>query len=238
MMRTKNNKTDKSMVISQREKVSLDFDIKEFPWTDKQKRFIDLALDKKTKVMICKAPAGTGKTLISLYCSLVKMKEKKVGEIIYIRNPIESTSKSVGFLAGSYEEKMSPYGLPLDDHFKELITPSVHQKLINEQRIKVDSLGFIKGRTYNVAAIIADESEDFALKEISLLMTRLGHFSTLFLIGDVNQTNIKNSGFSQVFELFNNEESERHGIHTFEFDSSDCMRSPITKFILEKFEEI
>ncbi len=238
MKTTKNNAPDTSRIVEQRDKVAFDFDVKEFPWTDKQKEFIKIAMDKNTRVVICRAPAGVGKTVLSLFCSLLKLKQKKVSEIVYIRAPIESASKSVGFLAGSYEDKMSPYGLPLDDHLKELLLPSIHQKLLKDQRIKVDSVGFIKGRTYNVASIIADEAEDLDPSETSLLLTRLGHYSTLFLIGDSNQTNVKNSGFNKVFDLFNDDISKQNGVFTFEFDSSDCMRSPITKFILQKFEEL
>ena len=237
-MKTSKPTQDTSRIVEQRDKVGFDFEVKEFPWTEKQKEFIRIAMDKNTRVILCRAPAGTGKTVLSLFCSLLKLKQKKVSEIVYIRAPIESTAKSVGFLAGSYEDKMSPYGLPLDDHLKELLLPSVHQKLIKDQRIKVDSIGFIKGRTYNVASIIADEAEDLEPLDFSLLLTRLGHFSTLFVIGDSNQTNIKNSGFNKIFNLFNDDISKENGVFTFEFDSSDCMRSPITKFILSKFEEL
>jgi phosphate starvation-inducible PhoH-like protein len=180
----------------------------------------------------------TAKTLLSTYCSLVKLKEGRASEVIYLRNPIESVSKSVGFLAGSYEEKMRPYGLPIDDHLKELLADSIKQKLIKDQRIKVESVGFVKGRTYNVSSIIADEAEDLSVQEIKLLLTRMGHFSTLFLIGDTEQSNVKTSGFDRVFNLFNDEVSKENGIFTFEFGPEDCMRSPVVKFILEKFTEI
>lgn len=238
MAAKKTNKPDKSVRVNQRESIKFDLNIYEFPWTEKQKKFIETALNKDTKVVICRAPAGVGKTLMALYCSLTKLKENKIKEIVYLRLPLESSSKSIGYLKGDFDEKMSVYGLPLMDHMKELLSESEMNKIINDNRVQVDSIGFCKGRTWNVSSIIADEVEDLTLPEFSLLMTRLGKYSMLFLIGDSNQSNIKNSGFDKVFNLFNNEESKLAGIHTFEFDSSDCMRSPITKFILEKFESI
>lgn len=230
---------DSSPRVVQREKFKDSFEIKDyFKWTDKQKRFIDISLHKDTQIVICRAPSGVGKTLLSLYCSLVLLKEKKIGEIYYLRLPAESCSKSIGFLAGEKESKMSVYASPLNDHLHELLDKQTIDKLTKEDRIKVDSIGFIKGRTFHNCSCICDESEDMTTQEISLALTRLGRFSKIFLIGDDRQTNVKNSGFNTVFKLFNNEEAKLNGIYTFEFDSSDCLRNGIMKFILDKFESL
>ncbi len=233
------NKIDTSLRVSQREKFKDSFDIKDyFRWTEKQKKFIDISLNKDTQIVICRAPSGVGKTLLSLYCSLILLKEKKIGEIYYFRLPAESCSKGLGFLVGDKEMKMDVYACPLKDHLDELLDKQTINKLIKEERIKVDSIGFIKGRTFHNCACICDESEDMTAQEISLLLTRLGRFSKIFVIGDDRQINVKNSGFNTVFNLFNNDEANSKGIHTFEFDSSDCMRNGIMKFILDRFESL
>ena len=69
---------DDSLYIYQRDKLKETFNIRELKWTEKQQRFIDLALAKNTKVIICKSPPGTGKTLLSLYCSLRKLNDKRI----------------------------------------------------------------------------------------------------------------------------------------------------------------
>lgn len=235
---SKNKSFDNSPRVPQRDKIKDALDIKELPWTEKQKRLIGIALDKKTKIIICKSPPGTGKTLISVYCSLKKLSDKKIGEIVYLRVPAESTSKSVGFLAGSLEDKLEKYCGPLTDVIKELLPASSFQQLINSKRISADSIGFIKGRTYSVCSVICDEAEDLSVQELNLLMCRMGKFSTLFIIGDERQSNIRNSGFSSVFEAFDNDEAKSYGIHTFEFTKEDCMRSQELKFILDTFEKL
>ena len=234
----KNKMQDDSLYIYQRDKVKETFNIRELKWTEKQQRFIDLALAKNTKVIICESPPGTGKTLLSLYCSLRKLNDKRIGEIIYIRAPIESCSKGLGFIPGSQEEKMNPYFLPAMDHFYELLDKITVKKLLKEERITVTPMGFLKGRTYSVCACIADEAEDLTLQELELLMGRMGHFSCLFIIGDEKQANIKNSGFSIVYQAFNNEESKSHGIHTFTFGKEDCMRNGISKYVIDIFETL
>jgi phosphate starvation-inducible PhoH-like protein len=237
-MSKKKKSQDNSPKIAQRDKLNDFITITPFQWTPKQQKFIDLALDKNTKIIICKSPPGTGKTLLSTYCCLELLNNKKISSILYLRNPIESVSKSIGFIKGEKDEKLFAYGQPLFDHLDELLSKADINKLLNDERIEVESIGFVKGRTYSVVGAIGDEIEDLTPQEIRLLMSRMGRFSKLFLIGDAKQSNIKGSGFEAVFDLFNNEESKNLGIQTFEFTKDDCMRSEILKFIIEKFEKI
>lgn len=231
-------KKDQSFRVVQRDKISQSFEIKEFNWTEKQKKFIELALDKNNQIIICKSCPGTGKTLLSIFCCLTLLNDKKISEIVFLRNPIESCSKGIGFIKGEKNDKLDVYGTPLYDHLKELIGNSVKDKLFKDERISIESLGFIKGSTWNTTGIICDESEDMTKLDLRLVLSRLGRFSKLFIIGDENQSNIKNNGFLDVFNLFNDQNSKDNGIITFEFGPDDCMRNGILKFILEKFNNI
>ncbi len=47
------------------------FYIDELNWTEKQKRFIELSQKKETRVILCKGPAGSSKTLTSVNLSLI-----------------------------------------------------------------------------------------------------------------------------------------------------------------------
>lgn len=230
------SKPDSSPQVVQRDKLKDGFSIKEFPWTEKQQKFIAAALDKNTKIIFCKSCPGTGKTLLSLFCCLQLLSKKSISNVIYYRSPIESASRSLGFLGGDYEEKISRYGGPLYDHLNELLDKATTNRIMEEKRLSVESIGFAKGLSHHVTGVILDESEDLSLQEIELIMCRMGQFSKLFIIGDIRQANIRNSGFETAFNLFNDEASKFLGIHTFEFDSNDCMRSPILKFIVNKFE--
>lgn len=232
------NKNDNSLRVSQREKIDTELKIRPFPWTEKQQKFIDLALKKEISVVLCRAPAGVGKTLLSLYCCLELLNKKSISSILFYRCPVESCSHSIGFLAGQASDKLAPYGEPLFDHLKELLDKSTVNYLIKDERILIDSIGFAKGRTFHTTGVILEEAEDLTIQELELIMGRMGRFSKLFIIGDVRQSNIRNSGFSKVFDLFNNPESLANGIVCQEFLSSDCMRSPILKFILDKFDKL
>ena len=55
------------------------------------------------------------------------------------------------------------------------------------------------------------------------------------------QTDLKNGnrgGFERLYDAFDDDESRSMGIHTFEFDESDIVRSELTKFIVTKVNQI
>lgn len=234
----KPNREDTSPKVQQNSKIKQNLTIRPFKWTEKQQKFIDLALSKEINIIVCKSPPGCGKTLLSLYCCLELMNKKLISDIIFYRSPIESASRSLGYLQGSYEDKISPYGEPLQDHLKELLDKNTVDLLFKEGRISIDSIGFAKGRTHNATGVILDEAEDLSTMELELIFGRLGRFSKLFVIGDERQANVKNSGFAETFSLFNDDQSLAHGIATVEFTSLDCMRNPILRFIIEKFDTL
>ena len=115
-------KKDTSLHIEQREPIDFELKIKEFPWSEKQREFIDLALDKKTKVIFVKGPAGSAKSLLAAYVSLILLAASRVKEIHYIRQPVESSAFKMGFLPGEQDDKMAPYIKPLLEKLKELLT--------------------------------------------------------------------------------------------------------------------
>ena len=103
--------------------------LKHFPWTEKQKEFFKVALDKDTNIVFVNGPAGTAKTLLSTYCSLQLINMKVVSDIMYLRSALESADKSLGFLPGSAEEKLRFFNLPFLDKLEELLETTSVEKL-------------------------------------------------------------------------------------------------------------
>lgn len=228
---------DKSKYVAQRDKINFDLkiDIK-FKLSPKQQEFIDLILDNKTKIVLCKGPAGTAKSYLSIYAGLLSLQSKKVGELHYLRNPVESSSFNLGFLPGTQAEKIQPYLMPLMDKLHEFLTDTDIKQLQKEDRIKGNTIGFLRGGSFNATYFAADEVQNFSWADFLLIMTRMGKFSKLILTGDTRQCDIKGSGFDKVFNLFDNVESLAHGIHCFKFTKEDIVREPMIGYILDKFE--
>jgi phosphate starvation-inducible PhoH-like protein len=237
-MGKKTHKPDNSIRIEQKEKIKQKLDIREFPWTEKQKEFIRLVEDKNSKIILVKGAAGTAKTLLSVYTSLKALNEKKIGEIVYVRQAVESSTYNLGFLPGNLEEKMNPYLQPLVDKLNELVRPQERDSLIKDGKIRGIAVGHLRGLSINAAYIIADEAQNLTVHDLLLLTTRLGKFSKLICIGDLRQPDIRDSGFEKVYDLFDTEESKSHGVYTYKFGRDDIMRNSVLSFIIEKFESL
>ncbi len=229
-------KKDTSLKIQQREKVAFELNIQEFPWSDKQKELINLLFDKKTKIVFLQGPAGSAKTHIAVYAALRAMNEKKIGEIVYVRQPVESSKYSLGYLKGDIQEKLTPYAQPLDDKLNEFLSKADVEKLHKEERIVCVPVGHMRGRTFNANYIIVDEAQNLSVEDLLLILTRLGKFSKMIITGDIMQPDIRNSAFQKVFNLFDDEQSKERGIHTFQFKKEDIFRNEVLAFIIEKFE--
>lgn len=232
------NKDTSPYVDKKRTKMSLQLQIRDLPWTDKQKQFLDLALNKNTKILVVKGVAGTSKTLLSVYCALKKIAEKKSAEIYYSRVPVESSVHGIGYIKGTTEEKMSPYLQPMVDKLHELLPEPQVKALVSDDRVKGLPLGFLRGLNISNATFIMDEAQNCRVEDFLLVMSRMANFSNLFVLGDDQQSDIKHSGFNKVFNSFNNDIAKQHGIFTFEFTKEDIVRSEVLSYIIETFENL
>ena len=224
--------------MGQRDKLSQPLRINaRYEVTPKQRQLLDIILDKDTKVVFVSGPAGTAKTLIGVYAGLLLLNEKRVSDILYVRSAIESASRSLGYLAGSIDDKFGPYLEPFNDKLKELLSKPDIETLHKEKRVEGACINFLRGASYNVKYILSDESQNLDFKELTTLITRLGQFSKLIICGDPGQSDINGkSGFTKMSDLFNDGESKTHGIHYFAFTREDIVRSPTLKYIMERIE--
>lgn len=227
--------TDTSPVVYQKSKLQAGLHIINRLLTPKQKKFIDIAMDKKTKMMLVSGPAGTTKTYLAVLATLMLLNEKKVSDLIYVRSVVESADVKMGTLPGEADDKLSPYTRPLIDKLDELLPKTEIEYLFKEHRVEGLPVGYLRGLNWNAKSIIGDEMQNCTRKELITLMTRTGEFSKVFLLGDPMQSDINSrSGFKDIFSVFNDDISKENGIFTFEFTEEDVMRSALVRFIVEK----
>jgi phosphate starvation-inducible PhoH-like protein len=232
----KHKRKDTSPVVSQRQKIDFVLSVKDFPWSEKQKKLIELIQDSKTKIVFIHGPAGSAKTLIAAYTALVALAEKKISDLVYVRQPVESSKYNIGYLKGDINEKLTPYLQPLEDKLLELLSKGEVNKLKEDERLICAPIGHLRGRTFNAQYVILDEAQNLGTQDFLLAMTRLGKFSKMLIIGDSMQPDIKDGAFDKVSTLFDNPIAKENGIHVFRFDKSDIFRSEILGFIIEQFE--
>jgi phosphate starvation-inducible PhoH-like protein len=213
--------------------------IKHKKFTDKQKNFVEIGLAENTNLMFINGPAGSAKTYISIYCGLKLLSEQKVEELVYIRNAVESSDHKLGFLPGAQDDKMAPYLEPLKDKLEEFLSIVDIKYLQEEQRIYGVPVGFLRGASWIDKFVVVDEAQNMTEKELITIMTRVGENTRVFICGDTMQSDIGNkSGFANIQNLFNDQASKEQGIHTFEFDENDIIRSELVKFIVRKIKSL
>lgn len=234
-------KEDNSPHVPQNPKFKEGLSIRELNWTEKQKAFIELALNKETKIIFVKGPAGSSKSLISVYCALKLLQDKKISDILYVRSPVESSESHLGFLPGSADEKMECYTLPFKDKLEELLPKNQIDVLEKQERICSAPVNYMRGASYNAKCLILDEAQCSSQKEIITVLTRIGKFSKCFVLGDEMQTDLppnRAGAFVKLYNLFNDEDSKSKGVHTFEFNEDDILRSEIVKFLVKKLKTL
>jgi PhoH-like ATPase len=138
--------------------------------------------------------AGTGKTFLALAAGLqMTMDDSCYQEIIMTRETI-SVGEDIGYLPGSEEEKMAPWMGALMDNL-ELLGNSSRQdgwkKNSTEEllmsRIKIRSINFMRGRTFQNRYIILDEAQNLTVKQMKTLITRAGPKTKFVCLGNLAQ---------------------------------------------------
>jgi phosphate starvation-inducible PhoH-like protein len=233
----KKHHKDSSLHVPQRDKLKGKLNLKPLNWTEKQKSFFDIALNKDSKITFVSGPAGSSKTVLAAFAALQLLNDKRVSDIYYIRSAVESADNKLGYLPGEVEDKMSYYGFPFLDKLDELLGKNDVDALTKEGRISIFPVNYIRGLSWNAKAIIVDEAQNMTQKELITVLTRLGRFSKCFVLADPMQSDIngKSGGFTNITKLFMDKEAESNGIYNFEFTEDDIMRSELVKFLVKRF---
>jgi len=232
-MTKRKNKTQPEISISSFEK----FHLNKVDFTEKQKNFYAMASDEKNKITFISGPAGSSKTFISVYTALRMLSQNHDLDLIYVRTIIESADKGLGALPGDLNEKFNPYMIPLMEKLSEILPQNNTSKkdLLDGGRIDAMPINFLRGVSWLNKVVILDEAQNATFKELTTLITRIGENCKLFICGDLMQSDINGkSGFKDMMNIFDDEESVENGINCFRFNNSDIKRSRILKYIIKK----
>lgn len=235
MSRKHKKQKDTSPKVPQKDKLKESLTIyQRDDFTEKQKQFINLVMDKETQIIFVKGKAGTAKTYLGVYCALHLLDSKRVSDLMYFRTVVES-GKSLGSLPGELDEKFNPFMRPLEEKLEELLPRGDIQRLIKDERIEALPINYIRGASFNAKCLIADEAQNFTYEELTTFMTRFGRFSKMIIMGDPKQSDIgKRSGFNQFYKIFDTEKHKKLGIHTFEL--TETVRNPLLEEICNTIE--
>ncbi|MCI0400383.1 MAG: PhoH family protein, partial [Gammaproteobacteria bacterium] len=175
---------------------------------------LNLLMDPDIDFVSLLGAAGTGKTLLALAAGLTQTLDmKRYREIVMTRITVP-VGEDIGFLPGTEEEKMTPWMGALLDNLEVLTQNSEGGEWeraataeLLQQRIKIRSLNFMRGRTFLNRYLILDEAQNLTPKQIKTLVSRAGPGTKIVCLGNIGQIDTPylsqtTSGLTYVVDRF------------------------------------
>jgi len=154
---------------------------------------IHAILNPEVQLVTIQGVAGTGKTLLALAGALEQRRNFKQ---IYLARPIVPLSnKDIGYLPGDIKSKLNPYMEPLWDNLKFIQDQFVENDkegsrlddMVNNEKIVVTPLAYIRGRSLSNICFIVDEAQNLTPHEVKTIITRAGENTKIIFTGDIHQ---------------------------------------------------
>lgn len=192
--------------------------------------------DDNVNIVFAVGPAGTGKTMISTLAGIKELKGNNIDKFVVTR-PAVSVDEQHGFLPGTLQEKMAPWTRPIFDLVEEYYTPDQIEYMVNDNKIEIAPLAYMRGRTFKNSFIIADEMQNATDSQMKMLLTRIGEGSKLVITGDLAQHDrgYESNGLKLFIERLMKYSSDR--IKLVQFDTGDIERHPVVDEVLRMYNE-
>ena len=204
------------------------------PRTQAQRKYIEALF--KNDLVFGIGPAGTGKTYLAVAVGVNMFMNGEVDKIVLSRPAVEAGER-LGFLPGDMKDKVDPYMQPLYDALNDFIPSKQMLRLLEEKKIEIAPLAFMRGRTLNNAFVVLDEAQNATTMQMKMFLTRLGQGSRMAITGDRSQIDLPRgvkSGLWEAEELL----SKVIGVDFSYFTSKDVVRHPLVAKIIEAYEKI
>lgn len=208
------------------------------PKTPNQKEYVNALDSKDDSITVVIGPAGTGKTLMACNSAVNYLKENKIDKIIITR-PVVPVEEEIGFLPGSLVKKMDPWTRPIFDIFEEYFSKTQVASMVTNGQIEISPLGFMRGRTFKNAFIIADEMQNSSPNQMYMLLTRIGINSRMVITGDLEQSDkLENNGLKSLIEKIQiyNKNQRLENIRLIVLNASDIQRSELVESVINLYK--
>ncbi|SES00528.1 phosphate starvation-inducible protein PhoH [Tranquillimonas rosea] len=202
------------------------------PRTEAQKAYVQSLFRNEMAFGI--GPAGTGKTYLAVAVGVSMFLSGQVEKILLSRPAVEAGER-LGFLPGDMKEKVDPYMQPLYDSLHDFLPGKQLGKLMEEKKIEIAPLAFMRGRTLSNAFVVLDEAQNASAMQMKMFLTRLGEGSRMVVTGDRSQVDLPRgmqSGLSDAERLL-------RGIDAISFNyftARDVVRHPLVAKIIEAYD--
>ena len=186
-------------------------------------------------ITICSGPAGSGKTAVAVGLACEYLQDNKVEKIIITR-PVVESGIGLGYLPGSFAEKIHPYLVPVLEEMGRYFKGEEINRMRSEGIIEVCPLEYMRGRNFHDSFMILDEAQNATFDQIKMFLTRIGRNSKAIINGDPKQTDLYSDmkgGFEKCIDRLDGIE----GISICNLEGTDIVRNDIIAKILNRLND-
>jgi len=179
-------------------------------------------------------PAGTGKTYLAVAQALSLVLSKEMRKLVLTR-PVVEAGESLGFLPGDLAQKINPYLRPLYDAMESLVPYDIIHRMEENRTIEIAPLAYMRGRSLNDCMVILDEAQNTTKEQMKMFLTRIGQGGRAVITGDITQVDLprrNDSGLLHAISILSGVE----GLHFAYLHTSDVVRNPLVKKIIQAYE--
>jgi PhoH-like ATPase len=153
-----------------------------------QRIALDLLLDPEIGIVSLGGRAGTGKSALALCAGLESVMERRAQRKVIVFRPLYAVGgQDLGYLPGSENEKMSPWGQAVYDTLGAVATQEVVDEITDRGMLEVLPLTHIRGRSLHDAFVIVEEAQSLERNVLLTVLSRIGSDSRVVLTHDIAQ---------------------------------------------------
>ncbi|WP_084195331.1 PhoH family protein [Streptosporangium amethystogenes] len=202
-----------------------------------QRIALDLLMDPEVGIVSMGGRAGTGKSALALCAGLEAVLERRQHRKVIVFRPLYAVGgQELGYLPGSENEKMGPWGQAVYDTLGAVTTPEVIEEVMDRGMLEVLPLTHIRGRSLHDAFVIVDEAQSLERGVLLTVLSRIGANSRVVLTHDIAQRDNlrvgRHDGVVAVVEKLKGHPLFAHVTLT------RSERSPIAALVTEMLEDI
>ena len=202
-----------------------------------QRVALDLLLDPSVGIVSLGGRAGTGKSALALCAGLEAVLERRLYNKVIVFRPLYAVGgQELGYLPGTENEKMSPWGQAVFDTLGSVTSKNVIDEVLAQEMLEVLPLTHIRGRSLHDAFVIVDEAQSLERNVLLTVLSRIGQNSRVVLTHDVGQRDNlrvgRHDGVVAVVERLKGDPLFAHVTLT------RSERSPIAALVTEMLEDV
>lgn len=149
-------------------------------------------------ITVLKGKAGSSKTMLACNVALDLLFKRQIDRIFVARPMVYAENERLGFLPGGVQDKLVGITTPIIENMYILSNKMSIDKLIEEGKITILPVAFMRGLTLNNSCLILDEWQNATYSQNYMALSRMGKGTKVIVTGDMAQCDLpnkKDSGF-------------------------------------------